>query len=613
MANQAFLERLKQKISLTAAISTLLTLVAIFPLLITVTSSQLLSRPQLISQLANAMAQDTHTRVQLIDTYLLDRQRDVEIVSHLFSLQEYVQGNHAFKQQVLNALAVGVQNDVNYDTWSLLDLQGNALLWYPTQPKVHGNSLIPPNILNQIQRLTRPLFSGVFYQSDVGEASIVVYMPIMEYGSKVVGILRAEFALTYIWNVVNSQTDSVGSYAFILDQRGVRIAYTADSTHGQPAYLFKAIAPLSPSDQRLVATEDLYGDNGKPTPVLSDISLSRVQSDPHTPSKFEIVPVGQQETFEVIRVDILAISWTYFALRPLKSIIAIADQQLFNTLLIAAVVLILALIIGVITGRRITVPILRSMEQQEHLNQLKDEILQNVSHELRTPLTQVYGYLELLMTCKDQVDSTTEMLFLKRAIHGCEELQLLINDVLETVSTDGQPQQPCLQDVSVAQVVKDVLELFDPHILQNYDLQIAIPETLIARADLQYLRRVLRNLLSNAFKYTPPQTALVVDATPAMNTPAGIPSSPSVCIRVKDNGPGIPPNDIPLLFEKFGRLKRDLSSSTRGVGLGLYICKQLVEAMGGHIWVESLGLAGQGSQFCFTLPLVTHPAHMKSV
>jgi signal transduction histidine kinase len=75
---------------------------------------------------------------------------------------------------------------------------------------------------------------------------------------------------------------------------------------------------------------------------------------------------------------------------------------------------------------------------------------------------------------------------------------------------------------------------------------------------------------------------------------------------VKDSGPGIAPEDIPLLFEKFVRLQRDLSGPIRGTGLGLYISKHLVEAMGGRIWVESSGIAGQGSRFSFLLPCVAH-------
>jgi signal transduction histidine kinase len=77
-----------------------------------------------------------------------------------------------------------------------------------------------------------------------------------------------------------------------------------------------------------------------------------------------------------------------------------------------------------------------------------------------------------------------------------------------------------------------------------------------------------------------------------------------VNISVEDLGPGIPPEDIPLLFGQFVRLKRDLAGAVRGTGLGLYVCKNLVEAMEGHIWVESPGIPGQGSSFGFTLPCV---------
>ena len=249
--------------------------------------------------------------------------------------------------------------------------------------------------------------------------------------------------------------------------------------------------------------------------------------------------------------------------------------------------------------------------QQQYLNQMKDQILLNVSHELRTPLTEVYGYLELLTTFGDKLDSSMQMTFLRHATEGCEELQLLVNDVLDTVRSDNQPRIIHLKNVSVAQIVKQVLDNFDPRTIQNYDLQISIPETLIVRADEQFMRQILRNLLSNAFKYTLPQTPLAIDATPDTTHLTGNPPSPTICIRVKDSGPGIPPTDIPLLFEKFGRLERDVSSSIRGVGLGLYISKQLVEAMGGEIWVESSGIVGQGSQFCFTLPLAVETTHEK--
>src|SRR6266700_3255285 len=226
MTKHALFDHLSFKGSLTALVSVLITLAALLPLLITIAMSQALSRPQLIAQSADAMAQDAHARVQLIDTYLHDRLHDVQTVSNLYALQQYATGNQTFKQQALNALTVGAQNDVNYDTWSMLDLQGHALLWYPMSPQMHGNKLLPTDVLDQIQRSSSPQISGVFYDPESGEASMVISMPILASTFRVVGIIRAEVNLTYIWNVVNTQVDQVGSYAFILDQNGVRIAST---------------------------------------------------------------------------------------------------------------------------------------------------------------------------------------------------------------------------------------------------------------------------------------------------------------------------------------------------------------------------------------------------
>jgi len=241
-------------------------------------------------------------------------------------------------------------------------------------------------------------------------------------------------------------------------------------------------------------------------------------------------------------------------------------------------------------------------EQQHRLNELKDQFILHVSHELRTPLTQVYGYLELLGNFHDTLTSEKRARFTLQATQGCETLQQLIDTILDAVGTDSHLTPPQAQEIIVADLVHEFLEQFEPLQRQEHPVHLEIAEGLVVQADRQALCRVLRNLLSNAFKYTPPQTTVQVVATrcdPVTGCPDGI---SQVCVCVQDTGPGIPPEDIPLLFGKFVRLTRDLASSTRGTGLGLYISKQLVEAMGGRIWVESAGIAGQGSRFYFTLP-----------
>jgi signal transduction histidine kinase len=241
-------------------------------------------------------------------------------------------------------------------------------------------------------------------------------------------------------------------------------------------------------------------------------------------------------------------------------------------------------------------------EQQRHLNEMKDQFVLNVSHELRTPLTQVYGYLELLELYHNTLSSEQQMEFIHKATQGCVTLLPLINTILDATETGTYSTTLQTRELPLSQLVQSVLEEFGPLQQCEHPVQLEIAEGLAALGDHQYFCQTLRNLLSNAFKYTPPHTPVSVIATccdPITHTQA---SNPQVCICVRDSGPGIPAEDIPLLFEKFVRLKRDLAGPIRGTGLGLYISKQLVEAMGGSIWVERSGDARQGSSFCFTLP-----------
>jgi signal transduction histidine kinase len=245
------------------------------------------------------------------------------------------------------------------------------------------------------------------------------------------------------------------------------------------------------------------------------------------------------------------------------------------------------------------------LEQQQQLSQIRDQFILNVNHELRTPLTAVYGYLELLLEYSGQLDSATQATFLKNAMYSCEELQLLVSNVLDTIQVGNDKDAIYLEDLPVVDVIYEVVEHFDPRNQREFPVEIHVPAHLVVRANGQYFRQVLRNLLSNAFKYVPSDTLVSIEASLYGDVVQANHPSPEVCISVKDMGPGIPPEDIPRLFGQFVRLKRDVSGNVRGTGLGLYVSKQLVEAMGGRIWVESTGIAGEGSCFRFTLPCVT--------
>lgn len=248
----------------------------------------------------------------------------------------------------------------------------------------------------------------------------------------------------------------------------------------------------------------------------------------------------------------------------------------------------------------------QAYEKERQLNQLKDQLLISISHELRTPLTGLLGYLELLLNFEEKLDKATHDTFLKHAFRECQELQFLVNTVLDALNADQQAAVVETTNIPLLPVVEDVLAQFDPRVRAEHPLCLDIAEQLTVCVNEQYLLQVLRNLLSNAFKYSPRSTPVSVSAQ-CEGSDEG--EAKTVLISVKDVGPGIPPDELPLLFGRFVRLQRDISGSIRGSGLGLYLSKQMVEKMGGTIWIESSGIAGEGSCFCVALPVgVREPA-----
>jgi signal transduction histidine kinase len=173
-----------------------------------------------------------------------------------------------------------------------------------------------------------------------------------------------------------------------------------------------------------------------------------------------------------------------------------------------------------------------------------------------------------------------------------------------------------LGPMRVVQAVQMILEILEPIIArESRTIKINIPDEFVAWVDDLRLRQVLLNLVGNALKYTPPGTDLEIRAEcaawnelsqriPAITRQILIPPSGQfVVIAIRDWGPGIAVQDQPQLFSKFVRLTDAINSSQRGAGLGLYLCRQLTEAMGGHIWMESAGIAGEGCTFFVALPL----------
>jgi signal transduction histidine kinase len=271
--------------------------------------------------------------------------------------------------------------------------------------------------------------------------------------------------------------------------------------------------------------------------------------------------------------------------------------------------LVVCLVVAVL--RRVTVALLderqrverlqRTYQQEHMLSEWKERIFQDLSHELRVPLTQTNGYLDLLETYQDSLDEATRTQFLSLARSGCDELLNLIRIAIETLHASDMRRPLTMSLFSLRQEVQAVLSLYESRLLQEHHVELEIPESVYVYADAGFVRQIMRNLLTNASKYTPAWTPIVVSADPADEADQPGEQAGMVCVHVRDYGPGIPPEQQASLFQRFVRLPNATKGKQPGSGLGLAICKQLIEAMGGTIRVESSGKDGEGCCFTFTL------------
>ncbi len=238
--------------------------------------------------------------------------------------------------------------------------------------------------------------------------------------------------------------------------------------------------------------------------------------------------------------------------------------------------------------------------QLQELDKLKDQFMITASHELRTPLTAVQGYLELLADYGDSIPQNQQREFLQKARRGCDELVLLLSNVMDAsrLEIEAGIRPALLERVSVREEVLGVIDLIEPQVIQeDREVHMYIPNKLFVKADPARLKQVLLNISVNALKYSKPGTPITFSAR------AIIDETPSALISVTDKGKGIKPQDQAQLFQRFVRLESDLNSTVRGSGLGLYISRRLIEAMDGRIWIESSGIPGMGSTFHIRLPL----------
>lgn len=231
---------------------------------------------------------------------------------------------------------------------------------------------------------------------------------------------------------------------------------------------------------------------------------------------------------------------------------------------------------------------------EQHETQERIKIFHHtLAHDLRGPLTVIMGHAEMLQDAFETGSvASAHLQNVAEILSGAEKMNKMIEDLVDAARMEGGQFNLEKVAVDLKAFVLDLL-LRSERVIPVDRLEVQIPDDLPSvSADPDRLERIFQNLLSNALKFSPPSTKVIIQAQRTRN---------EITVSVNDKGTGIAPKDCSRLFRRYFQVKGE--KAVRGVGLGLYISRLLVEAHDGRIWVVSK--LGEGSTFRFTLPIVS--------
>lgn len=229
----------------------------------------------------------------------------------------------------------------------------------------------------------------------------------------------------------------------------------------------------------------------------------------------------------------------------------------------------------------------RLYDEIKALNDKKDEFIGLASHELKTPLTSIQGYLQIL---NNDMSEERRKEFLKRTGQQVKKLNNLVSDLLDISKIEAGKLQFNPSAFDLSQVTRDAIDLIT-YSNNSHKLRLETDlDKLVIHGDAQRIEQVILNLLTNAIRYAPGSDEVVVQ----LSQESGLAK-----VSVRDRGIGIPADKLEHIFSRFYRVTENKNVS--GLGLGLYLSKQIIDRHQGRIWAESV--VGEGSVFYFTLPI----------
>lgn len=239
------------------------------------------------------------------------------------------------------------------------------------------------------------------------------------------------------------------------------------------------------------------------------------------------------------------------------------------------------------------ITVLSDVTEEEKVERERREFVSNVSHELRTPLTTMRSYLEALTDGAWQNEDIAPQ-FLEVTQNETERMIRLVNDLLQLSKMDQKEHEMIKERVNVVPFFHHILDRFEMNKDEQIRIDRSIPrDSIFLWMDKDKIIQVVDNIMSNALKYSPKDGAIRFKATRDRNR---------IKVQITDQGPGIPPDKLDKIFERFYRADQARSRQLGGTGLGLAIAKEIIENHHGQIWAESE--EGKGTRISFTLPLI---------
>jgi two-component system phosphate regulon sensor histidine kinase PhoR len=243
-------------------------------------------------------------------------------------------------------------------------------------------------------------------------------------------------------------------------------------------------------------------------------------------------------------------------------------------------------------GMRGAIAVFHDISRLKELEKVRQDFVANVSHELRTPLTTIKGYAETLL--EGALKEEVAFQFVQVIKRHSDRLTKIVEDLLTLSKIESKEFQLKREKVYLSELIDDVLDFVKEEAEKKKISIDAVPapSSFILEGDRNILEQVLFNLLDNAIKYGREGGKITLSAVQK--------DQKEIEVSVRDNGIGIPKEDLPRIFERFYRVDKGRSQELGGTGLGLSIVKHLVQTYGGRVWAESQ--LGEGSTFYFTLP-----------